>query len=112
MPLIITSCATPPVFWHKEGATPEEFYQIKYTCLQQSQQPESRNIFTPEYPYRANTTASGPQVRASEAMRRGFERGYNNSYQHETGMRTNNLLFTSCMHAQGWYQKAAELSNK
>lgn len=108
--LIASSCTVPTVFWHKEGAPQEEFYQTNYTCLQQSQQPESRNIFAPEYPNRTNTTGGGSQVRAAEAMRRGFEGGYNNSYQHETGMRTNNLLFTSCMHAHGWYQKAAELS--
>ena len=105
MSLIISSCATPPRVWHKAGSTLEEFYQTNYTCLQQSQQPESNNIFAPDYPRRANAPSEGPQARAADAMMRGFERGYNAANQHETGMRTNNLLFSSCMHTHGFFIK-------
>jgi hypothetical protein len=66
-------------YWHKEGLTQEELAKTKYLCLQQAQQPESQKVL----------------VLAS--MKDAYQ-GYK-----ETGMITNDTLFSACMNAHGLY---------
>jgi hypothetical protein len=71
--LLLASCAhQPQALWLKPGAVPDEFAQERYSCLQQSQQPNS-TAFISRYGGTANSNII-----------------------------TNGGLFDACMNSRGW----------
>jgi hypothetical protein len=68
----LTSCVQNQAFWDKAGSEPNEFNNVKYSCLQQSQQNAS-SAYVGKY----------GGVATSGAI-------------------TNQNLFAACMNAQGW----------
>lgn len=74
--VLLTSCAQQ--VWYKPNAYQGEFEQVKYACLQQSQQFSSGSKVAP------NSILGGYVATSS------------------SGMSTNNQLFVSCMNAKGF----------
>ena len=99
--LILSGCASQQGYWFKEGLTQDEYAKTKYLCLQQSQQPESKNLLSSNYSNAANSNVGAAQ-RASNAFMQGFTNGLE---KNQTGMITNDTLFNACMNAQGIYWK-------
>jgi|LakMenEpi03Aug12_release.lakeMendotaPanAssembly.Ray.scaffolds.fasta_scaffold654427_2 hypothetical protein len=105
---LLAGCASPQGYWHKEGLTQEEYAKTKYLCLQQAQQPESQHWFASKYSAAPVSSAQGEANRMSNAMREGMLAGLNSSSKNETGMVTNDMLFSACMNAHGLYWKVKE----
>jgi hypothetical protein len=78
MPLILASCATQSGVWVRSDATPLQFNQDNYACLQESQQP---------YGFSQGGFGWGP----------GWG-GYNGY----SGVQTNPELYSACMKARGY----------
>lgn len=100
---LLAGCASEKGYWHKDGLTQEEFAKTKYLCLQQAQQPESQNWFASKYSAAPVSSGPGPANRIADAMREGMLAGMNNANKNETGMVTNDMLFSACMNAHGLY---------
>jgi hypothetical protein len=72
--IMFSGCAAfKPMLWNKNGGTQDEFAQVKYECLQASQQQQSG----------------------------AYVNGYGGASQ--SGSVLNGQLFGACMNAHGWY---------
>lgn len=81
---LLNSCTTGR--WYKSGATAEEFYEVNYICLQESQQSQTTahshlNHYTPNTVYMSDPV-------------------YKSSYS--SSMVTNQNLYNACMNAHGF----------
>jgi len=76
--VVLAGCATKPITWNKPGASSQEFAQVKYQCLQETQSAGNYSAFGP--PIFVAAAASGARKR-------------------QFGM------FSACMEANGWYRE-------
>ena len=84
IPLLLYGCA--PMTWQKPNGTQEEFAQVRYDCLQKSQQQRSGSSYSNSGGYVSSMSSS-----------------QGSSY---SGPVTNDALFGACMNAKGWYLQA------
>lgn len=102
--LILSGCGlfkNPQGEWYKPGgSTLQELANVRYICLQESQQlrPSSSNqtIIVQNYP-------TNPSQRESEALLEGFRQGMNAHHAEKGAMVTNEHLFDACMNAHGFF---------
>ena len=80
---LLSSCAEGR--WYKSGASTEEFYEVHYVCMRESQQPQTSSSSYLNSNY--NTVASNQPL-------------YQSSYS--SGMVTNQNLYNACMNAHGF----------
>jgi len=85
--ILLAACQTTPKwYWHKDGASNQDYAQDEYPCLQEAQQRVSKTYIPPTaYEYTAAESSSGSV--------------------------TNWGLFNSCMKARGWSKKYQQTSN-
>lgn len=75
---IVSGCVQQQMVWVKPNAQQGEFEQVRYQCLQESQQYSSRGVAI------ANSAINGYQAIS------------------RSGVGTNDELFGACMNAKGW----------
>jgi hypothetical protein len=80
--LFLTSCASNGI-WYKEGSSLDEYNKVRYTCLKESQQPQSYAYGKADL----NSVNGGAYYNSSSSMK------------------TNYTLFDSCMNSHGFYWK-------
>jgi hypothetical protein len=84
----LSGCATGR--WFKAGATQQEFQEVNYLCLKESQQPETKAY-----------SSLGGVGYGNNHHRNHTAADFSSNYS--SGMVTNEKLFNACMNAYGFY---------